>query len=105
MHVHVRMCMGARASMSTFSSQLSQIVLGDDRFKLVLGPVKLPARVTVKVSEYADENDGDWPFTCQVGDVLRGTIVGRDGDAVGLAVNRVIATFDLREGNGRLKNM
>ena len=28
-----------------------------------------------------------------------------DGDAIALALQRVIATFDLRDGNGRLKNM
>ena len=28
-----------------------------------------------------------------------------DGDSYGLALQRVITTFDLREGNGRLKNM
>ena len=37
--------------------------------------------------------------------MLRATIVCANGDSYGLALQRVIATFDLREGNGRLKNM
>ena len=41
----------------------------------------------------------------QVGDVLRVTIKCVDGDSLGLALQRVIAIFDLREGNGRLKNL
>ena len=37
--------------------------------------------------------------------MLRVTIKCVDGDSLGLALQRVIAIFDLREGNGRLKNM
>merc|ERR1712185_727119 len=101
--------MGARATMSTFTSKLDAICPSDDaRFKLMVGPIKKPARIAVKVNEYKIENAGDltkWPFICKVGDVLRVTIVCVDGDALYLAVQRVITTFDLRDGNGRLKNM
>ena len=37
--------------------------------------------------------------------MLRVTIACLDGDALYLAVTRIITTFDLRDGNGRLKNM
>ena len=37
--------------------------------------------------------------------MLRVTIKCVDGDSLGLALQRVIAIFDLREGNGRLKNL
>merc|ERR1719240_844779 len=95
--------------MDTFRSLLDQCCPRDDaRYKLLVGPIKKPARIAVKVREYNKESNGDltkWPFICQVGDVLRVTIVCMDGDSYGLALQRVIATFDLREGNGRLKNM
>ena len=37
--------------------------------------------------------------------MLRVTILCSNGEAVCLAMQRVIATFDLREGNGRMKNL
>ena len=64
------MCMGAKASMDTFRSLLDHCCPPDDaRYKLLVGPIKKPARIAVKVREYNKENDGDptkWPFICQV---------------------------------------
>lgn len=103
------MCMGAKASAPHFTSLLSQICPSDDtRFELLVGPIKKPSRIAVKVHEYSDEHDGDlsdWPFISKVGDVLRVTIKCQDGDALFVALQRVITTFDLRDGNGRFKNM
>ena len=100
------MCMSAKASLMTFLSQLEIVCPhGDARFNILVGPVKLPARIGVKVHEYADEHDGKWPYISKVGDVLRVTIVCVDGDALFAAVQRVIQVFDLCDGNGRLKNM
>ena len=63
------MCMGARATMRTFTSKLGEICPSDDtRFKLMVGPIKKPARIAVKVNEYKIENEGDltkWPFICK----------------------------------------
>ena len=122
----------ARASLSTFTSLPHQIC-DDPRIKLLVGPIKKPARISVKVAEYKEENEGQWPFICkarvlvpslvvlrlvtrafppsapltaqQVGDVLRSTLVCQDGDSMHLAIERLIATFGLCEGNGRLKNL
>ena len=64
------MCIGAEATMATFEAQLDCICpKTDNRFKLLVGPVKKPARIAVKVKEYKEESKGDltkWPFICQV---------------------------------------
>ena len=120
-------CMNARASLDTFVLKLREVCRrGDECLNLLVGPVKKPARIAVKTVEYRQENNGDlskWPFTAkvrsvgsivrhcmmklrlQVGDILRVTIVAVDGTSLHRAVQDVIKTFDLREGNGRLKNM
>ena len=55
--------------MSTFSSKLGAICPTDDpRLELMVGPIKKPARIAVKVNEYKIENEGDltkWPFICK----------------------------------------
>ena len=95
--------------MRTFSAQLAKVCPEDDsRFTMKTGPIKKSARIAEKVNEYNVENEGDlskWPGICKVGDVLRVTICCVDGDAVFLAVQRIVEVFDLRDGNGRLKNM
>ena len=61
------MCLGARASMSTFRGLLHHVCPSDDpRMQLLVGPVKKPARIAVKVKEYTAENEGEWPFICKV---------------------------------------
>ena len=67
------MCMGAEATLATFEAQLECICpKTDDRFKLIVGPVKKPARIAVKVREYTSCvqqhacSDSDWPFIRQV---------------------------------------
>ena len=79
------MCMGAKASMDTFRSLLDHCCPSDDsRYKLLVGPIKKPARIAVKVREYSKENEGDptkWPFICQArastGSLSRGALVTR----------------------------
>ena len=81
----------------------------DARFHVIVGPIKLAERIAVKAREYEAEATGaaaaQWPFTPRVGDVLRATVTAVDGDAFLEALERVIKAFELREGNGRLKNM
>ena len=62
------MCLGAKASLATFTSQLSRVCPQDDaRFTLLVGPIKKPARIAVKVKEYKGESDpSEWPFICKV---------------------------------------
>ena len=93
----------------------------DARFHVIVGPIKLAERIAVKAGEYEAEAQAaaravggggggraaasQWPFTPRVGDVLRATVTAVDGDAFLEALERVVRTFELREGNGRLKNM
>ena len=62
------MCLGAKASLGTFTSQLGRVCPQDDaRFTLLVGPIKKPARIAVKVKEYKGESDpSEWPFICKV---------------------------------------
>ncbi len=102
------MLLNAEVSRACFLSLLETVCPRDDpRYKLQVGPIKKLERFVVKTAEYRAEAKGDskWPFVSQVGDLLRATLICVDGDALYGAVQRIIAVFDLREGNGRLKNM
>ena len=48
---------------------------------LLVAPVKGPARMAVKVREYASEEGVEWG-TSRLGDILRATVVCRDGHAI-----------------------
>ena len=101
------MLLNAEVSRACFLSLLETVCPRDDpRYKLQVGPIKKLERFVVKTAEYRAEAKGDskWPFVSQVGDLLRATLICVDGDALYGAVQRIIAVFDLREGNGRLKN-
>ena len=102
------MSIHAGVIMTSFVTLIKTACPPDDvRFWLQVGPVKKPERIAVKVCEYKAESEKDaseWPFIRKVGDVLRLTIICADGDALLLAVQRIIKVFDVREGNGRLKN-
>ena len=60
-----------------------------------------------KVNEYAIDSTSKWPHSLSVGDVLRATLVCVHGDSLHEAWVRLSspAGFDLRPGNGRLKNL
>ena len=79
----------------------------DAQVAILLPPVKSIARMLVKVNEYSLDETSKWPHSLSVGDVLRATIVCADGDHL-LEAWTLIASpagFDVRPGNGRLKNL
>ena len=79
----------------------------DARVAILLPPVKSIARILVKVHEYSLDETSKWPHSLSVGDVLRATIVCSDGDTVLEAWSLISSPtgFDVRPGNGRLKNL
>ena len=61
----------------------------------------------MKVHEYRLDKTSKWPHALSVGDVLRATIVCADGDTLLEAWSLISSPtgFDVRPGNGRLKNL
>jgi hypothetical protein len=63
--------------------------------------------MAVKQKEYSDENCGDqaaYPYSAHIKDTLRATVSAPSGAAFANAVREIMTGFDVREGNGRLKN-
>ena len=79
----------------------------DARVAILLPPVKSIARMLVKLHEYSLDETSKWPHSLSVGDVLRATIVCSDGDTLLEAWSLISSPtgFDVRPGNGRLKNL
>ena len=72
---------------------------------IIFAPVKGLERTLVKFGEYAFEaGASQWPVAPQVRDMLRAKIEAPNGDAFADATDSIVSTFDIREGNGRLKN-
>ena len=109
----------ATASLGAFEGQLRQhfpgapfvpnpsLVLPSDRFAIMLGPIKGVERMLVKWDEYCEELGGagnQFPIASQIKDLLRCTVLVRDGDALWDAWERIRDGFDVRAMNGRLKN-
>ena len=108
----------ATASEGYFRSTLSHIFSSanfqDGRAKsthnpealtISIAPVKGLERTLVKFEEYASEAGADqWPIAPQIRDTLRAKIEAPNGDQFADATGAIISTFDVREGNGRLKN-
>ena len=79
----------------------------DARVAILLPPIKSIERMLVKVHEYRLDKTSKWPHSLSVGDVLRATIVCADGDTLLEAWTLISSPtgFDVRPGNGRLKNL
>jgi len=79
----------------------------DARVAILLPPIKSIERMLVKVHEYRLDKTSKWPHSLSVGDVLRATIVCSDGDTLLEAWSLISSPtgFDVRPGNGRLKNL
>ena len=79
----------------------------DARVAILLPPVKSIGRILAKVHEYSLDESSKWPHSLSVGDVLRATIVCADGDFLLKAWSLISSPtgFDVRPGNGRLKNL
>ena len=107
----------ASASEATFRSNLMQL-FSDANFQegyarsrthkpeeltIRIAPVKGLERALVKFDEYAAEVD-QWPVAPQIRDTLRCTIEAPNGDAFADATRAIMTSFDMREGNGRMKN-
>ena len=73
------------------------------RRAVLVAPVKGAARIKVKVSEYRDQEHARFGVT-KMGDILRATVVCRDGSGLRSTWEGLQREFDVREGNGRLKN-
>ena len=119
-HVFTRLLLlSARASAEHFRSTLTKILPGaniaeghskpsshnPDALKTSFAPVKGVERTLVKWKEYSAESDlSHGPVAPQVRDTLRAKIEAPNGDAFANAAHAIMAAFDVREGNGRLKN-
>lgn len=108
----------ATASLGAFEDQLRQHFPGApfvsnisvmaplNRFAIMLGPIKGVERMLVKWDEYCQEAggaDNQFPIASQIKDLLRCSILVRDGDAAWEAWECIRKGFDVRK-NGRLKN-
>ena len=72
---------------------------------IAFAPVKGLGRTLVKFDEYALEGSKrQWPVTPQIRDTLRAKVEAPNGDLFADATNAIMSIFDVREGNGRLKN-
>ena len=108
----------AAASVGYFQTTLSQLFPGahfkeghaesphnSEALTISVAPVKGLERTLVKFDEYASEGDASqWPVTTQIRDTLRAKIEAPNGDEFADATNAIMSTFDVRDGNGRLKN-
>ena len=109
----------AEASAEYFRTTLSQLFSGakiqeghseslsydPKALTIAFAPVKGLERTLVKFDEYASEAGANqWPVAPQVRDLLRAKIEAPNGDAFADATDAILSTFDVQEGNGRLKN-
>ena len=119
-HIYTRLLLcSAEASAEYFRTTLSHLFSGanvqeghlksklhdPEALTIVFAPVKGLERTLVKFDEYASEAGANqWPVAPQVRDMLRAKIEAPNGDAFADATDAIVSTFDIREGNGRLKN-
>jgi hypothetical protein len=110
----------ATASAGYFRTTLSQLFPGahfkeghsrapphdSEVLTISVAPVKGLERTLAKFDEYASAEGGasQWPVTPQIRDTLRAKIGASSGDTFAGATNAIMSAFDVREGNGRLKN-
>ena len=74
---------------------------------VMVAPVKKGERMKVKVQEYAEENEAEpnsWPHIANLGDTLRAMVVCKNAREIRRTWEALQRRFDIREGNGRLKN-